>query len=122
MWDDLAHVLEDLRHDGFRFGLEWFRARFNFRFPSCGKVLIEGAEMEIRPALEPWPVLGEETVGSSVSRAIDASTERIQVTLKDAKPGLVLSCNGRRGPLMATTTPGMQVAGIRDKDWNQHLW
>ncbi len=119
LWDDLAKVLEDLCHDGFAFELEWFRAHFNFRFPSCGKVLIEGVELEIRPALEPWPVLGEEAVGSTMSRAIDASTERVQVTVKDARPGLVLACNGRRVPLMATTTPGLQVAGIRYKAWDQ---
>lgn len=121
LWEDLSHVLGDLGQAGFPFDLEWFRAHFNFRFPSCGKVLIDGAELEIRPALEPWPVLGEETVGSTTSRAIDASTERVQVTLKDARPGLVLSCNGRRVPLMATTTPGIQVAGIRYKAWDQPL-
>jgi uncharacterized protein (DUF2126 family) len=121
MWEDLSRVLEDLRQDGFPFDLEWFRAHYNFRFPPCGKVVIEGAELEIRPALEPWPVLGEETVGSTVSRAIDASTERVQVTVKDARPGLVLACNGRRVPLMATTVPGFQVAGIRYKAWDQPL-
>ena len=121
LWDDLSHVLEDLRRDGFPFELEWFRAHFNFRFPTCGKVVIDGAEIEIRPALEPWPVLGEETIGSTVSRAIDASTERVQVTVKDARPGLILACNGRRVPLMPTTEPGLQVAGIRYKAWDQPL-
>ncbi len=121
LWEDLSHVLEDLRRDGFNFELEWFRAHFNFRFPLCGKVVIEGADLEIRPALEPWPVLGEEAVTSTVSRAVDASTERVEVTLKDARPGLLLACNGRRVPLMPTTTPGVQVAGIRYKAWDQPL-
>ncbi len=121
LWEDLSQVLEDLRRDGFPFELEWFRAHFNFRFPLSGKVVIEGAELEIRPALEPWPVLGEEAVTSTVSRAVDASTERVQVTVKDARPGWVLACNGRRVPLMATTTPGVQVAGIRYKAWDQPL-
>ncbi len=121
LWEDLSHVLEDLHRDGFTFELEWFRAHFNFRFPLCGRVVIEGAVLEIRPALEPWPVLGEEAVTSTVSRAVDASTERVQVIVKDARPGLVLSCNGRRVPLMPTTTPGVQVAGIRYKAWDQPL-
>jgi uncharacterized protein (DUF2126 family)/transglutaminase-like putative cysteine protease len=121
LWQDLSTVLDDLRRDGMDFDLEWFRAHFNFRFPSCGKVVIEGAELELRPALEPWPVLGEETFGSTVSRAVDTSTDRIQVTLKDARPGLILACNGRQVPLSPTTTPGVQVAGIRYKSWDQPL-
>ncbi len=119
LWQDLTAVLEDLRLDGLAFDPEWFRAHFNFRFPLCGKTVIEGAELEIRTALEPWPVLGEETMAGATSRAIDASTERVQVTLRDAPEGWVLSCNGRRVPLRATQTPGLSVAGIRYKAWDQ---
>ncbi|HET9869446.1 MAG TPA: transglutaminase family protein, partial [bacterium] len=83
LWQDLTEVLEDLSRDGLAFDPGWFQAHFNFRFPLCGKALIEGFELEVRTALEPWPVLGEEA-GPAVSRAIDASTERVQVSLKDA--------------------------------------
>ena len=119
LWQDLTEVLDDLRRQGLPFDPEWFRAHFNFRFPLCGRTVIEGVELELRTALEPWPVLGEEAMGATVSRAIDASTERIQVTLRDAPPNLVLSCNGRRVPLRPTQTPGVLVAGIRYKSWDQ---
>ncbi|HVM32686.1 MAG TPA: transglutaminase family protein [bacterium] len=119
LWQDLLDILEDLKREGMAFDPEWFRAHYNFRFPLCGKTVIEGAELELRTALEPWPVLGEEQIGGATSRAIDASTERVQVLLRDAPEGWVLSCNGRRVPLQSTQTPGLQVAGIRYKAWDQ---
>jgi uncharacterized protein (DUF2126 family)/transglutaminase-like putative cysteine protease len=118
LWSDLNEVLEDLRGDGLVFDLEWFRAQLNFRFPVCGRAVIAGAELELRMALEPWPVLAEENQGSGVSRAVDASSERVQVILRDAQPGLLLACQGRLVPLQPTDVPGVQVAAIRYKAWD----
>jgi uncharacterized protein (DUF2126 family)/transglutaminase-like putative cysteine protease len=119
LWSDLNEVLEDLAADGLRFELEWFRAQLNFRFPVCGRAVIDGAELELRSALEPWPVLAEESVNGSVSRAVDASSDRVQVLLRDARPGLILSCAGRRVPLRPTEVPGIQVGAVRYKAWDQ---
>ncbi|HTB21990.1 MAG TPA: transglutaminase family protein [bacterium] len=119
LWDDLNEVLQDLNADGLRFELEWFRAQLNFRFPVCGRAVIDGAELELRAALEPWPVLAEESLAGSVSRAVDASTERVQVLLRDARPGLILSCAGRRVPMRPTDVPGIQVGAVRYKAWDQ---
>jgi uncharacterized protein (DUF2126 family) len=119
LWLDLQEVLEDLRGDGLRFDPDWFRAQLNFRFPVCGRAVLDHAELELRTALEPWPVLGEEGMAGTVSRAVDASTERVQVTLADARPGLILSCNGRRVPLKPTDVPGVLVGAVRYKAWDQ---
>jgi len=119
LWSDLDEVLADLRADGLPFELEWFRAHLNFRFPVCGRMVIDGAGIELRSALEPWPVLAEEGLAGSVSRAVDASAERVQVIVRDARPGLVLSCGGRRVPLQATDVPGLMVGAIRYKAWDQ---
>ena len=119
LWEDLDEVLRDLRADGLPFEREWFRAQLNFRFPVCGRVAVDGAELELRAALEPWPVLAEEALGGSVSRAVDASTERVQVLLRDARPGVVLSCAGRRVPLQPTRVPGICVGAVRYKAWDQ---
>jgi uncharacterized protein (DUF2126 family) len=118
LWSDLGEVLEDLAGDGLRFDLEWFRAQLNFHFPVCGKVEIDGAELELRTALEPWPVLAEESMNNTVSRAVDASTERVQILLRDARPGLVLTCAGRRVPLRPTGVPGLLVGAVRYKAWD----
>ena len=119
LWLDLQEVLEDLRGDGLRFDPDWFRAQLNFRFPVCGRTVLDNAELELRTALEPWPVLGEEGMAGTVSRAVDASTERVQVTLADARPGLILTCNGRRVPLKPTDVPGVLVGAVRYKAWDQ---
>jgi uncharacterized protein (DUF2126 family) len=50
---------------------------------------------------------------------VDASAERVQVIVRDARPGLVLSCGGRRVPLQATDVPGLMVGAIRYKAWDQ---
>ena len=44
-----------------------------------GQLRIDDVEVEVRPALEPWPVLGEEPTGATVSRYVDSSLERLQV-------------------------------------------
>ena len=55
-WED---VLADLREAGFAFkGM--VRAAFEFRFPLIGSVTRRGICLELRHALEPWHVIGEE--------------------------------------------------------------
>ena len=59
-WED---VVADLREAGYMFQSEWFAPHFEFRFPVIGSVTWRGISLELRHALEPWPVLGEEGFG-----------------------------------------------------------
>ena len=96
----------------------WFAPHLEFRFPKVGDVEIAGAELELRHALEPWHVMGEEGSAGSTVRFVDASLERLQVKLTGLPPDrYVLSCNGRRAPLRATGTIGEFVGGVRFKAW-----
>jgi uncharacterized protein (DUF2126 family) len=128
---DLAAVLEELRQAGYHFSLDWFQPFFEFRCPIYAQVPLPGLNLEIRHALEPWPVLANETTASGSSRPVDDSTERLQVMIQQEEMGQsldspipsILLCNGRRVPLQVTHHPGQFVAGIRYRarsyTWNQ---
>ncbi len=112
---DFAEVLGELQRAGFGFDEKWFAAQREFRFPRIGSIEIEGIELELRHALEPWNVLAEETTSGGTVRSVDSSLERIQVKLSGvlAEGRYVVACNGRKVPLVATGKPGESVAGLR---------
>ena len=117
--EDLKEVVETLQDQGFPFQLEWLDAFFEFRFPVFGRVQYGGIGVEIRMALEPWNVLGEESTSSGTARYVDSSVERLQVTVTGLTEGRhILACNGRRIPLRATGRTGEYVAGVRYKAWD----
>jgi uncharacterized protein (DUF2126 family) len=119
VWADLAHVLAELDDAGYSFRASWYAPFFEFRFPVCGRVAIDGVAMELRTALEPWLVLGEDATAPRQARAVDSSVERVQVTCRGLDPDrYLLTCNGRRVPVMPTGLAGESVAGVRYKAWD----
>ena len=118
VWEDLGEVLQDLAEDGFAFAPEWFAPHFEFRFPLCGSIAPRGIWMELRQALEPWHVLGEEGRAGGAVRYVDSSVERLQVKVRGLiDPRFLVTCNGRRVPLHPTGTNGEYVAGVRYRAW-----
>ena len=116
---DLKQALEELSLLGFGLDPEWFEAHTAFRFPHVGTIAVKGVELELRNALEPWHVLGEEQVGSGTVRYVDSSIERVQTRVSGwVKERYVLACNGAAVPLNATDREGEYVAGVRFKAWN----
>ena len=74
--------------------------------------------MEIRMAIEPWHVLGEEMSSSGTARFVDSSLERVQVKLKGLNGSrYVLLCNGSPVPLKKTVIKDEFVCGIRYRAW-----
>jgi len=115
---DFHDVLGILRHAGYCFENEWFASHIDFRFPKIGAVAAQGIEVELRQALEPWHVLGEEASQTGTSRSVDSSLERIQVKASGLSGDrYVIACNGRRVPLHDTGTLGEAVAGVRYRAW-----
>ncbi len=91
---------------------------FEFRFPVLGRIEQRGIELELRQAIEPWLVLGEEPGAGGTARYVDSSVERLQVkvdNLTDARH--VVTCNGRRVPLRPTGVQGQFVAGVKYRAW-----
>jgi uncharacterized protein (DUF2126 family) len=118
VWQDFNDVLSDLGEAGYDFSPEWFAPHFEFRFPRLGEVAQRGLELELRHALEPWHVLGEEPGGGGTVRYVDSTVERLQVKvagLNDQRH--VIACNGWKLPLRATGTAGEYVAGVRYRAW-----
>jgi uncharacterized protein (DUF2126 family)/transglutaminase-like putative cysteine protease len=116
--DDFGDVLDDLQHAGFPFERSWFAPHFEFRFPVYGRVQVGGLELELRQALEPWHVMGEEPGAGGPVRLVDSSVERVQVRLQGAiESRHLLTCNRRRVPLTATGRREEQVAGVRFRAW-----
>jgi uncharacterized protein (DUF2126 family) len=118
VWQDFTDVIEDLQADGYPMASEWFASHYEFRFPKYGDFTVKGMELELRAALEPWHVLGEEGAAGGTVRYVDSSVERVQVRLTGAAPDRYrLTCNGVPVPLQPTGTVGEFVAGVRYRAW-----
>jgi uncharacterized protein (DUF2126 family)/transglutaminase-like putative cysteine protease len=121
VWEDILHVLSDLKVAGYAFDSEWFAPFLEFRFPLIGHIEAEGMQLDIHTGLEPWHVLGEEATAQGTSRYVDSSVERLQVSVRGLKGDRYsVTCNGRKLPLQPTGERGSAVAGVRFKAWKQH--
>jgi len=119
VWEDFKDVIYDMNNAGYEFEKEWFEVFLDFRFPFIGSVQIGDIGIELRTAMEPWYVLGEEGYAGTTTRFVDSSVERLQVKVTGmTEPRHVLLCNGRRVPLKPTGVNGEFVAGVKYKAWN----
>jgi uncharacterized protein (DUF2126 family)/transglutaminase-like putative cysteine protease len=116
--DDFEDVLQILQRAGYPISMDFFHPHFEFRFPVYGKVNFEGMEVELRQALEPWHVLGEEPGGGGTARYVDSSVERLQVKVSGMTgERYIITCNGRRVPLQPTRVQGVFAGGVRYRAW-----
>jgi uncharacterized protein (DUF2126 family)/transglutaminase-like putative cysteine protease len=116
--DDFRDVLGELRQDGYPLRQEWFAPHFEFRFPYVGSVAPRGINLELRIAIEPWHVLGEQGAPGGTVRYVDSSVERVQVKVNGLIGSRhVVACNGRKVPLHPTGVNGEYVAGVRYRAW-----
>jgi uncharacterized protein (DUF2126 family) len=118
VWSDFADVIEDLQESGYPMQLDWFAPHFEFRFPEFGDLEVMNVALELRQALEPWHVLGEEGGAGATVRYVDSSLERLQLKVKGLIAGRhVIAVGGRAIPLHPTGTNGEYVAGVRYRAW-----
>ena len=118
---DFKDALAEL--EGFGFGLnpEWFAPHVEFRFPQVGEIVVRDMRVELRHALEPWHVLGEEQTSGGTARYVDSSAERLQAKVSGwVDERYTLACNGAALPMQPTEVPGEYVAGVRFKAWQPY--
>ncbi|WP_124949430.1 transglutaminase family protein [Sulfuriferula thiophila] len=118
---DIRNVCRDLQQAGYAVDEAWFAPFMEFRFPRHGTLNIDNIQLELRQAIEPWHVLGEEMAGGGTARYVDSSVERVQVKVSgmtDTRHQII--CNGRPLPLQPTGVPGEFVAAVRYKAWAPH--
>ncbi|HWI30510.1 MAG TPA: transglutaminase family protein [Microbacterium sp.] len=120
---DIGEVVADLRGHGIAFEETWLDAFTEFRFPRIGMTRIAtgprtGIDLELRAAIEPWHVLGEEARTGGTARYVDSSVERIQVLVRGVDPQRhLVACNRVPVPLTPTGRHGEYYAGVRYKAW-----
>jgi uncharacterized protein (DUF2126 family)/transglutaminase-like putative cysteine protease len=116
--EDFADVIAEQEACGYPLRAAWFAPHMEFRFPKYGDFTAAGVEVELRNALEPWHVMGEQGAAGATTRYVDSSLERIQVKATGLSPDrYVLACNGRRIPMQATGTAAEFVGGVRYRAW-----
>ncbi|MEZ4676004.1 MAG: transglutaminase family protein [Caldilineaceae bacterium] len=115
---DLGEVIEELQRFGYDFRFDWLDPFFEFRFPRFGTATVQGMELEVRMAIEPWHVLGEEVTNQGTARYVDSSVEKVQLKVTGlTEERYIVACNGRRLPLRNTGVQGEYVAAVRYQAW-----
>jgi uncharacterized protein (DUF2126 family) len=118
VWQDFCDVIEELDDAGYPMKAHWFAPHLEFRFPRLGDFSARGVDVQMRLALEPWHVMGEEGGAGGAVRFVDSSVERLQVYVTGLVDDRhVLTCNGRQVPLQPTGNVGEFVAGVRYRAW-----
>jgi uncharacterized protein (DUF2126 family) len=118
VWQDFEHVMTEMGEAGFAFAADWFAPHFEFRFPKVGELTAEGVHLQLRSALEPWHVMGEEGASGGTVRYVDSSVERIELKVSGLiNPRHAVTVNGRPVPLQPTGRVGEYVCGVRYRAW-----
>ena len=116
---DFRDALEELAALGYKLDPDWFAPHMAFRFPHLGEIAVRGMGLELRNALEPWHVLGEEQTALGTARYVDSSVERVQARVTGwVEERYALTCNGHAVPLDPTDREGEYVGGVRFKAWD----
>lgn len=117
----MTEVVNDLKGAGYNFDISWFDPFFSFRFPFIGELQVEDIHIDMKMAIEPWHVLGEEMSSTGTARYVDSSLERLQIKISGLTDSrYYLLCNGYRIPLKNTGVQGEFVAGIRYRAWQPY--
>lgn len=118
VWQDFADVIADMNAHGYDLQADWFAPHAEFRFPVCGSIEHGDTRIELRQALEPWHVMGEQGAAGGTVRYVDSSVERLQVKVSGFNPErYIIACNRACVPLAPAGREGEFVGGVRFRAW-----
>ena len=118
MWRDFEDVLAFLADRGQPLPEAGYRPFIELRCPVVGHLVARDVRLEIRNAIEPWHVLGEEMTTAGTSRFVDSSMERIEVLADGIIPERHrVLVNGQVLPMVPTGKAGQHVGGVRFRAW-----
>jgi uncharacterized protein (DUF2126 family) len=118
LWKDFEEVLEYVERSGVPLPRDAYWSLFELKCPIVGALQAYDVRLELRNAIEPWNVLGEETSASGTSRYVDSSMDRVEVRVEGMVPERhVVTVNGQTLPLRPTGMAGEFVGGVRFRAW-----
>jgi uncharacterized protein (DUF2126 family) len=118
MWRDFEDVLAHLADHGAALPGDAFRPFVELRCPLVGTLDVGGASVELRNALEPWHVLGEETTATGTARYVDSSMERLEIRTVGLDPErYVVAVNRVALPMRAGAGRDVRIGGVRFRAW-----
>jgi uncharacterized protein (DUF2126 family) len=118
LWRDLEDVMSFLADRDVALPADAFTPFLELRCPRAGTLDAGDVQLEVRNALEPWYVLGDEVTTTGTARYVDSSLERVEVRAR----GLIgerhrVLVNGVILPMHPTADADLQVAGVRFRAW-----
>ena len=98
---------------GYPLEAAWFAPHFEFRFPKYGDFAARGIDIELRCALEPWHVMGEDgdRGRNGALRRLLARAPAGAASPAWRRSAIVITCNGRPLPLQPTGPRGRARRG-----------
>lgn len=118
LWRDFEEVIGHLERSGLPLPGDAYRVFLEYRCPVVGVLRAGDIKVELRNAIEPWNVLGEEGTGSGTARFVDSSMERVELRVEGFIPErYTVMVNGLSLPVRATGVAGEFVAGVRFRAW-----
>jgi uncharacterized protein (DUF2126 family) len=118
LWRDFEDVLGHLASLGVALPAEAYRPFIELRCPLVGTLDVGPGRVEVRNAIEPWHVLGEEATQSGTARYVDSSMERLEIRAHGIdEERYVIAINGITLPMRAASGRDVRVGGVRFRAW-----
>jgi uncharacterized protein (DUF2126 family)/transglutaminase-like putative cysteine protease len=118
LWHDFEDVLAHLAAHGVALPTDGYRPFVELRCPLAGAIEVGPARVEVRSAIEPWHVLGEEATQHGTARYVDSSVERLELRTIGLDPERYAVCVNRVVlPLRPAAGRDVRVGGVRFRAW-----